>query len=201
MLKHTFELQPHTQHTHTASSYQWFQNRNISKWLLLTGTHLWKRAASHFCTYLWVRYTHMLCICKVFFAGRNGLQVDWIDWENNKQTSPYSQLVPSKLIVACNMHIQQSECGLTICFTPTQLLWEKPHKCLRLRSALEIIFRPYLTTRSSCKAQKEYHWSPLTEQWFGVHNAHTYRIVLKLCVTEKKDEQNGNFHVLFLQTW
>ena len=39
-------------------------------------------------------------------AGLNGLEADQVDEENGKRTSAYTQLVPSKLITACNKHVQ-----------------------------------------------------------------------------------------------
>ena len=40
-----------------------------------------------------------------FSAGLNGLQLDQVDRENDKRASSYTQLVPSKLIPACNASI------------------------------------------------------------------------------------------------
>ena len=66
---------------------------------------------------------------RAFSAKLNGLQVHQVDRENDKQSSTYTQLDPSKSITACNTHIHYSGCGLTIHATSTQLLHEKPKNC------------------------------------------------------------------------
>ena len=64
-------------------------------------THLRKRAVSH--SRPSICYIHKLAIYEIVFsAGLNGLQVDQVDRENDKRASTYTQLVPSKLIAACN---------------------------------------------------------------------------------------------------
>ena len=78
-------------------------------------------------TYLEINATHKYSPLKTGRtkqAGLNRLQVNQVDRENDKQTSPYTQLVPSKLITDCTAHAQQSKCGLAIHAKPTQLLCE-----------------------------------------------------------------------------
>ena len=61
-----------------------------------------------------LRHTHtrntsinIIDICTIAFSAElNGFQVDQVDRENDKQTSTCTQLVPSKLIAACNARIQ-----------------------------------------------------------------------------------------------
>ena len=76
-------------------------------------------AVSHSHTHLrvYMYATSTSYIHAIAFSARlNSLQVDQVDRENDKRTSTctYTQLVPSKLIAACNAHVQLSGCGLTI---------------------------------------------------------------------------------------
>ena len=54
--------------------------------------------SSEYATYTSTSYTYSVA----FPTGLNGLQVDLVDRQNNKRTSTYSQLVPSKRVAACN---------------------------------------------------------------------------------------------------
>ena len=111
-------------HTHTAS-YQRLPNR---PYVEMIATHKYSppiRAVSCSCTHLRVYATSTSCVYpKAFSAGLNDHQVDQVDRENYKRTSACTQLVPSKLIAACNACIQLSGCGLIIRATPEQLLHE-----------------------------------------------------------------------------
>ena len=62
-------------------------------------------------------------------AGLNNLQVEQVGKKIINKLL-LTQLIPSKLIAACKACIQLSGCGETIRAMPTQLLQEKPNKCL-----------------------------------------------------------------------
>ena len=72
-------------HTHIAS-YQRLPNR---AYVEIIATHLRKRAISRSLTHLRERYEI------AFSVGRNGLQVDQVNKENDKLTSNSTQLLPS----------------------------------------------------------------------------------------------------------
>ena len=50
-----------------------------------------------------IRYIHKLYTYKSVLCALNGFQVDQVGRENDKQTSTYTQLVPSKLFAACDL--------------------------------------------------------------------------------------------------
>ena len=65
---------------HTQLATNDFQTVLMSKWLLLTGTHLWKRVVSHLCTHLQVHYTHKLhrCCNSIFcWTKRSSRKLIW----------------------------------------------------------------------------------------------------------------------------
>ena len=81
--KRTFELKPHI-HTHTQLATSDFQTDLRPRWLLLTSTHLWKRAESRSRTNLQVYATSTSYIYAIAFSARlNGLQVDQVDREDD----------------------------------------------------------------------------------------------------------------------
>ena len=90
--------------THTQLATSDFHTDLRLRWLLLTSTHLRKREESRSRTHLRVYATSTSYIYTIAFSARlNGLQVDQVDRENDKQTSTYTQLVLSKLVAACNL--------------------------------------------------------------------------------------------------
>ena len=90
--------------THTQLATSDFQTDLRQRWLVLTSTHLRKRAESRSRTHLRVYATSTSYIYAIAFSARlNGLQVNQVDRENDKRTSTYTQLVLSKLVAACNL--------------------------------------------------------------------------------------------------
>ena len=97
----------------------------------------------------------------------------------------YTQLVPRKLVQACNARIQQSMCGLTMHPMPMQLLPENSYKCLNdtaklVGDSIEAKNFQSQLTRTS----------PLAEQSFGMCNISTHHIAFELCVMEKKEDMD-----------
>ena len=74
-------------------------------------------------------------ICAIAFAARlNSLQVHQVIRENNKRTSTYTHLVPSKLVAACNAGVLIVQCIYILQVQPTYTCHahnycEKPRKC------------------------------------------------------------------------
>ena len=129
-----------------------------SRWLLFTSTDLWnEQYHALILTSEYTLHVHPQVIYAIAFsAGLNGLQVDQVDRENNKQTTTYTQLVPSKLVAACNARVQLSGCGLTIHATTTQLLREKLRSIQRrTRSMLATVSRSSLASRISQEAKNQ----------------------------------------------
>ena len=127
-------------HTQTAS-YQQLPNR---PWVEMIATHKYSPPKTGGITHLRVYAASTSCTYAVAFsAGLNGLQVDQVDRENDKTNFYYKQLVPSKLVAACNACVQLSRCSLTIRATTTQLLREKLRSIRRrMRSVLVTVSRP-----------------------------------------------------------
>ena len=102
-----FELQPYT---HTHSYVQVTSERNLCwddcYWKVLTS-----KIGQYTTNILTSKYAITLqsstgCIYTITFsAGLNAFQVDQVDREISNQTSRHTQLVPSKLILACNERI------------------------------------------------------------------------------------------------
>ena len=104
--RRAFKLWPHT-HTHTAG-YQRLLKRPCVE---MTVTHRYSLTSENRC--LTLTYSHpstlhpqILYTPTVISAGLNGLQVDLVDKENDKQTFAYILVISSQLVTACNAHVQ-----------------------------------------------------------------------------------------------
>ena len=119
--------------SHTQLATSDFQTDLRLRWLLLTSTHLWKRAVSRSRTHLWVYATSTWHIYAIAFSARlNGLQVHQVDRENDKQTSTYTWLVLSKLVTACNLACMQRTRSVVRVWPGHTLYLPCPHNyCLR----------------------------------------------------------------------
>ena len=95
------------------------------------------------------------------------------------------------LLTACTTRVQYPICGVTLRATPTQLLRERPTRNIhmRTRSDLGTALDHNLTLVAHTKLKTRMGSNKLARQSFGVFKIRKYRILLELCLWNKKEER------------